>query len=141
MKCALFRWIDPEWDIRTLNVLEKLMEMKGKEEEEARSWKEACATAKVEANVKVVEVLTITRYHAEVTHNLFETRKKMRNDALLSPIEKGVANRYLRAKRDARMWKEECAKAKREIQETTTKLQTVKQLLDSATIVVRKVRE
>jgi hypothetical protein len=30
--------IDPEWDIRTIKVLEKLMEMKGKVEEEARSW-------------------------------------------------------------------------------------------------------
>jgi hypothetical protein len=36
MKCVSFRWIDPEWDIRTLKVLEKLMEMKGKAEEEAR---------------------------------------------------------------------------------------------------------
>jgi predicted proteasome-type protease len=39
------------------------------------------------------------------------------------------------------MWKGECAKAKREIQETTAKLQTVKQLLDSTTLVVKKVRE
>jgi hypothetical protein len=38
--------MDPEWDIRTLKVLEKLMEMKGKGEEEARSWKEACNAAK-----------------------------------------------------------------------------------------------
>jgi benzoyl-CoA reductase/2-hydroxyglutaryl-CoA dehydratase subunit BcrC/BadD/HgdB len=68
-------------------------------------------------------------------------RKKMRNDALLSPIEKGEANRYLKAEREARMWKEECAKAKREIQETAAELQTVKQLLDSATLVVKKVRE
>jgi hypothetical protein len=60
MKCTSFRWIDPEWDIRTLKVLEKLMEMKGKAEEEARSWKEACAAAKEEANVKVVELQTIT---------------------------------------------------------------------------------
>jgi hypothetical protein len=42
MKCVSFRWIDPEWDIRTLKVLEKLMEMKGKAEKEARLWKEAC---------------------------------------------------------------------------------------------------
>jgi hypothetical protein len=37
------------------------MEMKRKAEGEARSWKEACTTAKEEANVKVVELLTITR--------------------------------------------------------------------------------
>jgi hypothetical protein len=60
MKCVSFRWIDPEWDIRTIKVLEKLMEMKGKEEDEARSWKEACATAKKDANVKAVEMQTIT---------------------------------------------------------------------------------
>ena len=117
------------------------MEMKGKAEEEARSWKEACTAAKEEANVKAVELQMITRYYGEVTHNLFETRKKMRNDALLSPTEKGEANRYLKAEREARMWKEECAKAKREIQETAAELQTVKQLLDSATLVVKKVRE
>ena len=46
MKCASFRWVDPEWDIRTLIVIEKLMEIKGKAEEEARLWKEACTTAK-----------------------------------------------------------------------------------------------
>jgi predicted proteasome-type protease len=39
------------------------------------------------------------------------------------------------------MWKEERAKAKREIQETAAELQTVKQLLDSATLVVKEVRE
>jgi hypothetical protein len=83
----------------------------------------------------------MTRYYGEVTHNLFETRKKMRNDALLSPIEKVEANRYLKAESEARMWKEECAKANREIQETISELQTVKQLLDSATIVVKKVKE
>jgi flagellar biosynthesis chaperone FliJ len=88
MKCASFRWIDHEWDIRTLNVLEKLMEMKGKAEEEAMSWKKACTTAKEEANVKAVELQMITRYYGEVTHNLFETRNKMRNDALLSPTER-----------------------------------------------------
>ena len=115
MKCASFRWIDPKWDIRNLKVLEKLMEMKGKAEEEARSWKEACTTAKEEANVKAAELQTITRYYGEVTHNLFETRKKMRNDALLSPTKKGEANRYLKAESEARMWKEECAKANREI--------------------------
>jgi hypothetical protein len=60
MKCVSFRWIDPEWDIRTLKVLEKLMEMKGKEEEEARLWKEACTSAKEEANVKAFELQTIT---------------------------------------------------------------------------------
>jgi hypothetical protein len=60
MKCASFRWIDPEWDIRTLKDQEKLMEMKGKAEEGARSWKEACTTAKEEANVKAVEPQTIT---------------------------------------------------------------------------------
>jgi hypothetical protein len=27
MKCASFRWIDPEWDIRSLKFLEKLMEL------------------------------------------------------------------------------------------------------------------
>jgi hypothetical protein len=91
--------------------------MKGKAEEEARSWKEACTTTE-EANVKAVELQTITRYYREVTHNLLETRKKMRNDALLSPVEKCEANRYLNAEREARMWKEECAKAKMEIQET-----------------------
>jgi hypothetical protein len=99
MKCASFRWVDLEWDIRTLNVLEKLMEMKGKAEEEARSWKEACTTAKEEANVKAVELQTITRYYGEVTHNLSEMRKKMRNDALLSPTEKGEANRLFMDKR------------------------------------------
>jgi hypothetical protein len=53
MKCASLRWIDPEWEIRTLKVLEKLMERKGTIEEEARSWKEACTTTKEEANAKV----------------------------------------------------------------------------------------
>jgi hypothetical protein len=81
------------------------------------------------------------RYNGEVTHNLFKMRKKMRNDDLLSPIEKSEANRYLRAEREARMCKEECAKSNREIQEITTELQTVKQLVDSATLVVKKVRE
>jgi hypothetical protein len=57
-----FRWIVPEWDVRTLKVLEKLMEIKGKAEEEARSRKEACVAAKEEANIKVVEQQTITRY-------------------------------------------------------------------------------
>jgi hypothetical protein len=126
---------------RNLKVLVKLMEMKGKAEEEARSWKEACAAAKEEANVKAVEPQMIMRYYEEVTHNLFETRKKMRNNALLSPTEKGKANRYLKAERDAWMWKEECAKAKREIQETAAELQMIKQLLDSGTLVVKKVRE
>jgi hypothetical protein len=116
------------------------MEMKGKAEEEARSWKEACTTAMEEANVKVVELQTITRYYGEVTHNLFETRKKMRNDALLSPTEKVEANEYLKAESKARMWKEECAKANREIQEIAAEMQTVKQLLDSATL-VKKVNE
>jgi hypothetical protein len=68
-------------------------------------------------------------------------RKKMRNDALLSPIENGKTNKFLKAEREARMWKEERAKAKREIQETAAELQTVKQLLDSATLVVKEVRE
>jgi hypothetical protein len=62
----------------------------------------------------------------------------MRNDDLLSPTEKGEANRYLS---EARMWKEECAKANTEIQETAAELQTVKLLLDSVTLVVKKVRE
>jgi hypothetical protein len=97
-------------------------DMTGKVEEEARSWKEACEATKVVANVKAVKLQTITRYYGEVTHNLFETRKKMRNDALLSPTEKSEANRYLKAEREARMWKEECAKAKREIQETVDEL-------------------
>jgi hypothetical protein len=39
------------------------------------------------------------------------------------------------------MWKEQCAKAEREIQETAAELQTVMQLLDSTTPVVKKVRE
>jgi hypothetical protein len=28
-------------------------------------------------------------YYGEVTHNMFETRKKMRNDVVLSSTEKG----------------------------------------------------
>jgi hypothetical protein len=28
MKCVSFRWIDPEWNIRTLKGLKKLMESK-----------------------------------------------------------------------------------------------------------------
>jgi hypothetical protein len=68
-------------------------------------------------------------------------RNKMRNNALLSPTEKGDANRYLEVEREARMCKEECAKAKREIHETTAELQMVKQLLESATLVVNKLRE
>jgi hypothetical protein len=60
---------------------------------------------------------------------------------LLSPTEKGEANRYLKTEREARMWKQECAKAKRVIQETAAELQTVKQLLDFSTLVVKKVRE
>jgi hypothetical protein len=102
------------------------MERKGKAEEEARPWKEACTTAKEGANIKAVELQTIMRYYSEVTHDLFETRKKVRNDALLSPIEKGEANRYLKAESEAKKWKEECAKTNWEIQETTAELQTVK---------------
>jgi hypothetical protein len=102
--------------------------------------KEACTTSKEEANVKVVNLQMITRYYREVTHNLFETRKKRRNDALLCPTEKGEANWYLKVESEVRMWKEECAKANREIQETAAKLQTAKQLLDFATVVVKKVK-
>jgi hypothetical protein len=78
MKYESFRWIDPEWDIRTLKVLEKLLEMKGKAEEEAMSWKEARTTAEEEANVKALELQTITCYYGGggVTHNLVDTRKK-----------------------------------------------------------------
>jgi hypothetical protein len=32
---------------------------------------------------------------------------------MLSPTEKGEANRYQKAEREAKMWKEECAKANR----------------------------
>jgi hypothetical protein len=62
--------------------------------------------------VKAVELKTMTRYYRELTLNLFEMRKKMKNHALLSPTEKGEANRYLKAESDATMWKEECAKVK-----------------------------
>jgi hypothetical protein len=65
----------------------------------------------------------------------------MRNDNLLSPTEKCKANMHLKAESEARMWKEECAKANREIRQTVSELLTVKQLLDSATIEVRKVKE
>jgi hypothetical protein len=68
------------------------MEMKGKVGEDAMSWKEACTTAKEEANVKEVELQTINQYCLEVTHNLFEMRKNKRNNALLSATEKGEAN-------------------------------------------------
>jgi hypothetical protein len=77
--------------------------MKGKAEEEGRSWKEACTTTKEEANVKAVELKTMTRYYRDETHNLFETRTKTRNDDLSSPIEKGEANRYLKAESEVRM--------------------------------------
>jgi hypothetical protein len=40
------------------------------------------------------------------TQGVNEMRKIMRNDALLSPTEKGQANRDLRAESEARMWKE-----------------------------------
>jgi hypothetical protein len=40
----------------------------------------------------------------------------MRNDALLSPTQMGEAKLYLKAESESRMWKEECAKANREIQ-------------------------
>jgi hypothetical protein len=63
-------------------------------------------------------------------------RKKMRNDALLSPTQMGEAKLYLKAESESRMWKEECAKANREIQETITEMQMVMYLLDSATLVV-----
>jgi hypothetical protein len=76
MKCVLFRGIDPKWDIMTLKVLKKLMEMKGKAEEEARSWKEACAAAKEEANVKAVELQKITRYYGKVTHTCLRWERK-----------------------------------------------------------------
>jgi hypothetical protein len=65
----------------------------------------------------------------------------MRNNPLLSPIEKSEANRYLKTERNARMWKEACAKGNKEIQETSAELQTVKQLLDSTTLVVKKVKK
>jgi hypothetical protein len=32
---------------------------------------------------------------------------------MLSPTEKGEANKYQKAEREAKMWKEECAKANR----------------------------
>jgi hypothetical protein len=70
--------------------------------------------------------MTIMRYYEELTHNLFATRKKMRNDDLLFPTEKVEANRYLKAEREARMWMEECGKAKGDIQEIAAELQTVK---------------
>jgi hypothetical protein len=50
----------------------------------------------------------------------------MRNDDLLFPTEKVEANRYLKAEREARMWMEECGKAKGDIQEIAAELQTVK---------------
>jgi hypothetical protein len=83
----------------------------------------------------------IMRYYREETHNLFETRRKMRNGALVSPTKKGEANTYLKAKSKERMWKEECAKSNREIQEIASELQMVKQLLDSAIVVLKKVKE
>jgi hypothetical protein len=39
----------------------------------------------------------------------------MRNDALLSPTEKGEANRFLEVESEAMMWMEECEKANKEI--------------------------
>jgi hypothetical protein len=75
MKCTSFRWIDPEWDTRTLTVIEKLMGMNGKAEEEVRSWKKACTTANEEVNGKAVELKTMTLYYGEATNSLFETRK------------------------------------------------------------------
>jgi hypothetical protein len=78
------------------------MEMKGKDEEEARSWKEACAIVE-EANVKVVELKMMTRYFREATNDLFETRKKMRNDTLLSHLGNGNANKYPKSQNHARM--------------------------------------
>ena len=53
----------------------------------------------------------------------------------------GNDNMYLKAENDARMWKEECAKANKVIEETLSELQTVKGHLDSATTVVKKVKE
>jgi hypothetical protein len=52
------------------------MEMKGKVEEEVRLWKKTCTATKEEANVKAVEMKTMTQYYGDLTHNLFETRKK-----------------------------------------------------------------
>jgi hypothetical protein len=78
------------------------MEMKGKDEEEARSWKEACAIVE-ETNVKVVELKMMTRYFREATNDLFETRKKMRNDTLLSHLGNGNANKYPKSQNHARM--------------------------------------
>ena len=83
----------------------------------------------------------MARYYKEATNDLFETIKKMSYDTLLSHLGKGNDNRYLKAENDARMWKEECAKANKEIEETVTELQTVKGHLDSTTIVVKKVKE
>jgi hypothetical protein len=49
-------------------------------------------------------------------------RKKMRNDTMLSHIRMGNDDTYLKAKNDARMWKEECVKANQKIEETVSEL-------------------
>ncbi|RCV10176.1 hypothetical protein SETIT_2G091200v2 [Setaria italica] len=87
MKCASFRWVDPEWDARTKGVLVKLMKRKEKAEEEARSWEEAWRIAK-EANDTTYELHLMKRYFGEATNSLMNTRQKMRNDALLKKMEK-----------------------------------------------------
>jgi hypothetical protein len=78
----------------------------------------------------------MTRYFKEATNDLFETRKKMRNDTLLSHLGNGNANKYPKSQNHARMWKEECVRANKETDETVSNLQMVKGHLDSAMIVV-----
>nr|TKW20838.1 hypothetical protein SEVIR_4G115800v2 [Setaria viridis] len=73
--------VDPEWDARTKGALMKLMKRKEK------SWEEAWRIAKKEANDTTYELHLKKRYFGESTNSLTNTRKKMRNDALLKKME------------------------------------------------------
>ena len=68
-------------------------------------------------------------------------RKKIRHNVVMSHLKMGNDNRNLKAKNDARMWKEECAKANKELEATTAELQNVKGHLDQATNVMNKVKK
>nr|TKW09762.1 hypothetical protein SEVIR_6G123400v2 [Setaria viridis] len=111
VKCMPFKWVDPQWDARTKGILVKLMKMKQKVEE------------KKEANDKIYDIHIMKRgYFGDTTNELMNTETKNRHDAVMSHLKMGNDNRNLKAENDARMWKEECAKANMELEATAAKL-------------------
>nr|TKW21240.1 hypothetical protein SEVIR_4G173000v2 [Setaria viridis] len=91
VKCMVFKWVDPEWDARTKGILVKLMKMKEKAEEEARSWEEEWRIAKKEANDKIYEIYMMKRgYFGDTTNELMNTGKKIKHNVVMSHLKKGM---------------------------------------------------